>query len=302
MDVEQAVAQFEPHRRHLRTVAYRMLGSLDEAEDAVQETWLRFARTDVTDVANLRGWLVTVTSRICLDHLRARTTRQEEPFSDHPTRPRHLPDPVITAEGGDPEHEALLADAVGLALQVVIAELTPAERIAFVLHDLFAIPFTDIGDLLGRSPAASKQLAHRARRRVSDAAPTRQPDRSSGRTDREVVEAFFAAARSGDLDRLVSVLHPDVVARTDGGTARASLTGITRGARNVAHRARTFANPHASLHPVLADGDPGVIVTLGANIVSVLSFTVRDGQVVALHALADPERLARLDVQRFLQT
>jgi RNA polymerase sigma factor (sigma-70 family) len=287
MDVEQGQAQFEEHRAHLRAVAYRMLGSLEEAEDAVQESWLRFARTDVTQVGNLRGWLVTVTSRICLDQLRARTTRREEP----------LPDLVISAEDGDPEHEALLADAVGLALRVVIAELAPAERIAFVLHDLFAVPFTDIGDLLDRSPAASKQLAHRARRRVSGAVPTSQP----GRTDREVVEAFFAAARSGDLDRLVSVLHPDVVVRTDGGTLRASLTGITRGAHDVARRARTFANPHAVLHPVRVNGDPGVIVTLNGTIASVLGFTVRDGQVVALHALADPERLARLDVQRYLR-
>ncbi len=298
MSVEQGEAQFEEqfeeHRAHLRAVAYRMLGSLDEAEDAVQETWLRFARSDVTEVINLRGWLVTVISRICLDHLRARTARREEPF----------PDLVITAEGEDPEHQAVLADAVGLALQVVIAELAPAERIAFVLHDLFAVPFTEIGDLLDRSPAASKQLAHRARQRVTGAVPAARsnhsPGHSPGRTDREVVEAFFAAARSGDLDRLVSVLHPDVTVRTDGGTARASLTGITRGARDVAQRARTFANPRAVLHPVLVNGDPGVIVTLGGTAVSVLGFTVRDGQVVALHALADPDRLAHLDVQRLL--
>ncbi len=197
-------------------VAYRMLGSLDEAEDAVQETWLRYQRSDPQQVTNLRGWLVTVTSRICLDQLRSRGTRREQSLDDEQSR---LPDPVITAAGADPEHEAVLADAVGLALQVIISELAPAERVAFVLHDLFAVPFTDIGDLLERSPTATKQLAHRARRRVSGAVPN-YPEHSPGRSDREVVDAFFAAARSGDPDRLISVLDPDVVVRTDGGSGQ----------------------------------------------------------------------------------
>ncbi|GAB3258391.1 sigma-70 family RNA polymerase sigma factor [Kineosporia babensis] len=292
--------RFEGHRGHLRAVAYRMLGSLDEADDVVQEAWLRYRRSDPAEIENLRGWLVTVTSRICLDQLRARSTRREDSLEDEPGR---LPDPVITAAGTDPEHEAVLADAVGLALQVVISELAPPERVAFVLHDLFAVPFADIGDLLGRSPSATKQLAHRARRRVSGAVPNfadQTPSRPPGRSAREVVDAFFAAARSGDLDRLVSVLDPDVVVRTDGGLANAALTNVTRGARAVAMRARSFASPRAVLHPVLVNGDPGVIVTMAGVPVSVLGFTVRDGQVVVLHALADPERLGRLDLEQFL--
>lgn len=295
MDVDRRAEQFEQHRAHLRTVAYRMLGSPEEAEDAVQESWLRFSRSDTPEVSNLRGWLVTVISRICLDRLRSRNARPTEPLQEG------LPDPVITAVGSDPEHEAVLADAVGLALQVVIAQLAPAERVAFVLHEVFAVPFTDIGDLLERSPAATRQLAHRARQRVIHAVPEGTQAHPPGRSDREVVDAFFAAARSGDLDRLVSVLHPEVVVRTDGGTARASLTGVTRGARNVALRARSFAGPIAVLHPVLVNGDPGVVVTVHGQIASVLGFTVRDGQVAALYVLADAERLAQLNLERFLK-
>src|SRR4051812_21689305 len=217
--------RFEEHRTRLRAVAYRMLGSLSEADDAVQEAWLRLSRADSGDIENLAGWLTTVVARICLNMLRARDTRREDSLEVH------MPDPLISREGqGDPEYEALLADAVGLALMVVLDTLAPAERLAFVLHDLFAVPFDEIAPLIERSPAATRQLASRARRRVQGAAPPLAADLTR---QREVVDAFFAAARDGDFEALVAVLDPDVVLRSDGGTARARQTVVLHGARAV---------------------------------------------------------------------
>jgi RNA polymerase sigma-70 factor, ECF subfamily len=277
------VARFEEQRPHLRAVAYRMLGSLSEADDAVQESWLRFSRTDTTAVENLAGWLTTVTARVCLNMLRSRGTRREEPLDTH------LPDPVVTPGGGfDPEQEALLADSVGLALLVVFDALSPAERLAFVLHDMFAVPFDDIAPILGRSPEATRQLASRARRRVQGSAPGPDTDLAH---QRRVVDAFFAAARDGDFDRLVALLDPDVVLRADGGPLRPALSGLVHGAEPVAARAIMFARPAAVVRPALVNGVAGVVVTLDDRPVSVMAFTVRGGRIVAIDALADPDRL-----------
>jgi RNA polymerase sigma factor (sigma-70 family) len=286
MDDQERLAQvFEGHRGHLRAVAYRMLGSLSEADDAVQETWLRFSRTDTGDVENLRGWLTTVAGRVCLNLLRSRGTRRDEPVG------ARVPDPVVTAvDAVGPEDDVLLADSVGLALLVVLETLAPAERLAFVLHDIFAVPFEEIAPMVGRTPAAARQLASRARRRVQGAPAVEDTD--LGR-QRAVVDAFFAAARGGDLDALLAVLDPDVVARSDGGPGASSLV---RGAAAVANQAITYARPAATVHPALVNGAAGVVVAVGGRPVSVMGFTVAGGRIVAIDAVADAERLARLDL------
>jgi len=287
MDEDQwLAARFEEHRGELRAVAYRMLGSLAEADDAVQEAWLRLSRSDVSGVNNLGAWLTTVVGRVCLNMLRARTTRHEDPLTPH------LPDPVVTrAEDTDPEHQALLADSVGLALLVVLDMLTPAERLAFVLHDMFAVPFDHIAPIVGRSPAAARQLASRARRRVQGAGPH---DRDLPR-QRQVVDAFFAAAREGDFAALVAVLDPDVVLRADGG-AQPGASAVIRGAAAVARQALMFAGPARRTHPVLVNGAAGVVVTVDGRPVSVMSFTVTAGKIAAIDALTDPLRLRQLDL------
>ena len=279
--------QFEANRPHLRAVAYRMLGSLSEADDAVQESWLRFSRADTTDVANMGGWLTTVLARVCLNMLRSRKTRREDAID------LRLPDPVVSHEDrADPEQQALLADSVGLALLVVLEMLDPAERLAFVLHDMFAVPFDEIAPIVDRSPTAARQLASRARRRVQGA-PV--PDTDLPR-QREVVDAFFAAAHNGDFDALVSVLDPDVVLRADAGTAGIGKSAIVRGAAAVASRALLFSQLAPFVRPALVNGVAGVVVAPDGHPVSVMSFTVRHGKVVEIDALADPDRLADLVV------
>jgi RNA polymerase sigma-70 factor (ECF subfamily) len=265
-----------------------MLGSVSEADDAVQEAWLRLSRSDTSEVDNLGGWLTTVVARVSLNMLRSRKTRREEPLGPH------VPEPVISrADRVDPEHEALLADSVGLALLVVLETLSPAERLAFVLHDMFAVPFDDIAPIVDRSPTAVRQLASRGRRRVRGAAPVPTDDPAR---QREVVDAFFAAARDGDFERLVSVLDPDVVLRSDGGERRPSVTAIVRGAREVAARAMTFAALSPYVRPALVNGAAGVVVTPHGRPASVMGFTVAGGRIVEIDALADPERLRRLDL------
>ena len=281
---------FEQNRGRLRAVAYRMLGSLAEADDAVQEAWLRVARADASDVDNLSAWLTTIVARVCLNALRSRNTRREEPLDSH------VPDPVITrADGKDPsnpEEQALLADSVGLALQVVLETLTPAERLAFVLHDTFGLPFEEIVPMVDRSPAAARQLASRARRRVRGADV---PDRDVAR-QREIVDAFFAAAHGGDFDALVAVLDPDVVARIDAGTGGPIASGVLRGAPTVARQTLAIASIAAPKHPVLVNGAAGVVITLGGQPVAVMSFTVSGGKIVEINSINDPGRLRRLDL------
>jgi RNA polymerase sigma-70 factor, ECF subfamily len=278
---------FDAHRGRLRAVAYRMLGSGSEADDAVQETWVRLNRAHAEDIENLGGWLTTVTARVCLNMLRARKTKREEPLE------ARLPDPVVQrADAIGPEDEAVLADSVGLALLVVLEALAPAERLAFVLHDMFAVPFDEIAAMLDRTPDAARQLASRARRRVRDATV---PDADTGRR-REVVDAFFAAARGGDFDALVAVLDPDVVLRADGGDAQPYATAVVRGAAAVAGRALMFSRPGAALRPVLVNGSPGVVVYLEGEPVAVMGFTVAGGKITTIDALADPERVTRLDL------
>jgi RNA polymerase sigma factor (sigma-70 family) len=283
--------RFEAHRTHLRAVAYRMLGSLAEADDAVQEAWLRLHRSDTSEVANLGGWLTTVVGRVCLDMLRSRRTRREMPMSPH------IPDPIISPEGGDdPEHEALLADSVGLALLVVLDTLTPAERLAFVLRDMFAVPFEEIAPLVGRTPAAARQLASRARRRVQGTAAV--PDADLAR-QRKVVDAFLAASRGGDFDALVAVLDPDVLLRADEGTLPGSGSRLVRGAANVANQALAFSRLGAAggvVHRALVNGAAGIVATRDGQPFSVLGFTVVGGRIVEIDILADPERLRHLDL------
>ncbi|GII87941.1 DNA-directed RNA polymerase sigma-70 factor [Sphaerisporangium siamense] len=284
--------RFEERRPQLRAVAYRMLGSLSEADDAVQEAWLRLSRSDSAAIENLGGWLTTVVGRVCLDMLRSRTARREEPLEE-PGGQVRIPDPIISGPGGpDPEQQALLADSVGLALLVVLETLGPAERLAFVLHDLFAVPFDDIAPVIGRTPAAARQLASRARRRVQATAPTPGADPAR---HRRIVDAFLAAARDGDLDALVAVLDPDVVVRSDGGALRPSA--VHRGATNVASQAITFARfaRASASRPVLVNGTPGVMAEADGRIFAILSFTIAHGKITALDILTDPERLARID-------
>jgi RNA polymerase sigma factor (sigma-70 family) len=281
--------QFEEHRPHLRAVAYRMLGSTAEADDAVQEAWLRLSRSDAGEIDNLGGWLTTVVARVCLNALRARRRHGEEPLGPH------VPDPVIdAADGSSPEHEALLADSVGLALLVVLETLPPAERLAFVLHDMFGVPFDEIAPIVDRSPEAARQLASRARRRVRGAAPQPDPDRAR---QREVVEAFFAASRDGDFEALVAVLDPDVVLHADGGVLRPDATVVVRGAETVARRALMFSRMAPHTRPALVNGTPGVVVIPpDGKVFSIMAFTVADGMIVEIDALVDPERLAAVDL------
>ncbi|MER6253395.1 sigma-70 family RNA polymerase sigma factor [Streptomyces sp. NPDC001584] len=292
MSEKEALARrFEEHRSHLRAVAYRMLGSLSEAEDAVQEAWFKLNRSDTAAVENLGGWLTTVVGRVCLDMLRSRGTRREDPLHDQDGQVR-LPDPIVSrADGPDPEQEILLADSVGIALMVVLDTLAPAERLAFVLHDLFAVPFDEIAPVLGRSAATTRQLASRARRRVQGAAPAPDPDRARLRG---IVDAFLAASRGGDFDALVAILDPDVVARSDGGAPRPTL--LRRGAAEVASQAITFARFAEAAHAALVNGVPGVVAMAEGRALSVMAFTIRDGRITALDILTDPERLARIDL------
>ena len=283
--------RFEEHRTRLRAVAYRMLGSLSEAEDAVQESWVRLSRSDANAIENLGGWLTTVVARVCLNMLRSRETRREEPMSVY------VPDPVVSREDdSSPEDEALLADSVGLALLVVLETLTPAERLAFVLHDMFGVPFDEIAPMLDRSPTAARQLASRARRRVQGAAPA--PDGDLAR-QREVVDAFFAASRDGDFDALVAVLHPDVVLRSDGGVMRPDASVVRRGAENVAANALTFARLSPFVRPALVNGAAGAVVVPRGRPFSVMGFTVREGRIVEIDVITDPERLGELDLAGF---
>jgi RNA polymerase sigma-70 factor, ECF subfamily len=289
MDEKDWIAdRFEEHRSHLRAVAYRMLGSLSEADDAVQEAWLRLSRADSGGIENLGGWLTTVVARVCLNMLRARESRRQEPLDVF------VPDPIVSREDGvDPEQEVLLADSVGLALLVVLETLSPAERLAFVLHDTFAVPFEEIAPMVGRSPMAARQLASRARRRVQGAAAV--PDTDLTR-QREVVDAFFAAAHNGDFDALVAVLDPDIVLRSDGGVLRPDASMVVHGADEVASRALTFTRLALFVRPALINGAAGVVVLPGGRPFSVMGFTVRGGKIVEIDAITDPERLRQLDL------
>jgi RNA polymerase sigma factor (sigma-70 family) len=288
MDTANGLEQrFEEHRGHLRAVAYRMLGSPAEADDAVQEAWIRVSRADTGDVANPGGWLTTVVARVCLNMLRSRNTRREESLGEH------LPDPVISPAGElRPDEEALLADSVGLALLVVLDTLSPAERLAFVLHDMFQLPFEDIAPMVGRSPAAARQLASRARRRVKGAhVPT--PDTDLAR-QRAVVDAFFRAARRGDFHALVALLDPEVVLRSDFGARRPPAPKVIHGAEAVARQALIGALPAAHLHAALVNGTAGVVVTVRGRSFAVLGFTVAGGKIVEIDAIADPKRVERI--------
>ncbi|MEV0341539.1 RNA polymerase sigma factor SigJ [Nocardia sp. NPDC050713] len=289
-DHDFLAGRFEGHRPHLTAVAYRMLGSVAEADDAVQEAWLRLARTDAADIDNLAGWLTTVVGRVCLDMLRARTSRREEPMAER------LPDPVIGPEDGtDPEGQAVLADSVGMALLVVLESLNPAERLAFVLHDMFAMPFDQIAPIVGKSPAAAKMLASRARNRVRGRAPVPDPDLPR---QRRVVDAFLSAARGGDFDALLAILDPDVVLHADGGATVPGGLRVVRGAERVAAMLDTFhrmANLYDT-HPALVNGVAGLLNTAEGKPMSVMSFTVTNGRIAEIDILSDPERLARLDL------
>ncbi|MEU1264364.1 RNA polymerase sigma factor SigJ [Streptomyces cellulosae] len=283
---ELLARSFEEHRGHLKAVAYRMLGSLAEAEDAVQEAWLRLGRVETGEIDNLGGWLTTVTGRICLDLLRSRTARREQPMDD-----TFVPDPVIRPLSRvDPEQEALEADSVGIALLVVMENLDPDERLAFVLHDMFAVPFDDIAAVLERTPAATRQLARRARRRVRDTAPPSDPDTAC---QREALDAFRAAARTGDFEALLAVLHPDVVLRADAGALVQGVAASKRlqGARRVAESAMLFSRYNATARMVLVNGAPGLVSVADGRVGSVLTATVHEGRITALYVLADPKRL-----------
>jgi len=288
MDDQQRLSQrFEEHRAHLHAVAYRMLGSPAEADDAVQETWLRISRAGDEGIENTRAWLTTIVARVCLNALRARAGRREEPFDGH------LSDPVVSPQSaGDPADAVLLADSVGVALLVVLDTLTPDERLAFVLHDVFALPFEQIAAVLERTPAAARQLASRARRRVRGAA-NRTPD--SLERQREVVDAFFQAARGGDMDRLIALLHPGVVLRSDFGATRPDIPALLRGAQAVARSALMGAAlPATRLHPVLVNGAAGVVVTARGRPFVIMGFDVSGGRIAAIDAIGGADRVRRL--------
>jgi RNA polymerase sigma-70 factor (ECF subfamily) len=277
----------------LRAVAYRTLGSLTEADDAVQEAWLRASHAGASEIENLGGWLTTIVARICLNMLRSRSRRHEEELGVH------LPDPVVTGEGSlGPEDEALLADQVGLALLVVLDSLSPAERLAFVLHDMFELPFDEIAPMVGRSLVATRQLASRARRRVRGAEiPVPDPDLAR---QREVVDAFFRAAREGNFEALLTILHPDVVLRSDFGAKHRAASVVHRGARAVAGQARGF--PGALVRPALVNGAAGAVISLRGRPIAVMGFTVVEGRIVEIAAIADPERVARVAAVVLAQT
>ena len=285
-DTDRLAEQFEQHRAHLRAVAYRMLGSASEADDAVQESWIRLGRTDVRDVENLRAWLTTVVGRVCLDMLRTRRSRREDPLDTH------VPDPLVSRIEPDQESEAVLADSVGLALLVVLEALEPAERLAFVLHDVFGMTFDEIAPVVDRSPAAARQLASRARRRVQSRP---QPDNDL-RSQRRVVDAFLAAVRDANFDALVALLDPDIVLRADGGAAR-GMSRLARGPQEVAAQAEAFSKLALSSEVVLVNGNPGLVSHLpDGRVFAVIGFTIAGGKVVEMDILADPERITRLDL------
>jgi RNA polymerase sigma-70 factor, ECF subfamily len=286
MDEREWLAErFEEHRPRLRAVAYRMLGSTGEADDAVQEAWIRLSRSNAGEIDNLEAWLVTAVGRVALNMLRSRKTRREEPLDGH------LPDPIVDrADGIDPEREALLADSVGLALLVVLETLSPAERLAYVLHDTFSVPFDEIGAILDRSPDAARQLASRARRRIRGAHTT--PDAGPG-AQQEVVEAFLAAARDGDFDALVAVLDPDIVLREDTGSG--TLVEV-RGAENVAHRAKAFSQLGLVVRHALVNGAAGWVSLRDGEVFAIAALTQHNGQITTMDILRDPARLARIDL------
>jgi RNA polymerase sigma-70 factor (ECF subfamily) len=287
MDQQEWLArQFEDQRPHLRAVAYRMLGSLSEADDAVQDAWLRLSGTDTSEVENLRAWLTTIVARVALNILRTRRTRREQPLDVR------VPDPIVDpAAGTDPEHEALLADSVGLALLVVLETLTPPERLAFVLHDMFAVPFEEIAPIVERSPEATRQLASRARRRVRGTAPVPDAELTA---QWEVVEAFLAAARNGDFDALVAVLDPDVVLRADGGTT--GLSTHVRGAEAVAGQALMWSRVDLTMRRALINGAAGMVTFLDGQPFSIAAVTITNGKIAEIDFLTDPERIAQLDL------
>jgi RNA polymerase sigma factor (sigma-70 family) len=286
-DREWLTDRFEQHRPHLRAVAYRMLGSVSEADDALQESWLRIRRQAPESVENMNAWLTTVVGRVCLNMLRSRRARREA------VSEARVPDPVVTlADSVDPEQETLLADSVGLALLVVLDALGPAERLAFVLHDVFGLPFADIATALDRSEAAAQQLASRARRRVRSAP---EPDHDLAR-QRPVVDAFFAASRDGDFDALLEVLDPDVELRIDGGVLRADASLVLHGADAVAGHTATYAKLYPFVRPALVNGAAGAVVMPRGRLFSVMGFTVSGGRITAIDALVDPERLAQFEL------
>jgi RNA polymerase sigma-70 factor, ECF subfamily len=289
MDERDWLAErFQEHRPRLRAVAYRMLGSTSEADDAVQEVWIRLSRSNAGEIDNLEAWLVTAVGRVALNMLRSRKTRREEPLD------AHLPDPIVDrADGIDPEHEALLADSVGLALLVVLETLTPAERLAYVLHDIFSVPFDEIGAILDRSTDAARQLASRGRRRIRGADTIPDADAAA---QQEVVEAFLAAARDGDFDALVAVLDPEVVVREDSGSG--TIVEV-RGAENVARRARSVSQLGLVARPALVNGAAGWVSLLDGEVYAVAALTLRNGRITAMDILLDPARLARLDLTAF---
>jgi RNA polymerase sigma-70 factor (ECF subfamily) len=292
MDERDWLAQrFQEHRPRLRAVAYRMLGSTSEADDALQEAWIRLSRSNASEIDNLQAWLVTVVGRVALNMLRSRKTRREEPLD------AHLPDPIVDrAEGIDPQHEALLADSVGLALLVVLETLTPAERLAYVLHDMFSVPFEEIGAILERSPEAARQLASRARRRIRAADTT--PDADAAAQQEEVVEAFLSAARDGDFDALVAVLDPDIVVRGDWGSG--TIVEV-RGTENVARRAMAASQRDGLVvRPALINGAPGWVSVLDTELYAIGALTLHNGRITTMDILLDPARLARLDPTDFL--
>lgn len=283
---EWLTERFDDHRLHLRAVAYRMLGSIPEAEDALQEAWLRIRDQDVASVENTEAWLTTVVGRVCLNMLRSRRTRREELSP-------HVPDMVVCLDPSvDPEQEALLADSIGLALLVVLDALSPAERLAFVMHDVFGVPFADIATMLDRSQAAAQQLASRGRRRVQGAP---EPDRDLGR-QRAVVDAFFAASRGGDFDALIELLDPDVELRIDGGMLREEASVVLQGAAAVAGHTTTYSKLYPFVTPALVNGAAGAVVAPHGRLFSVMAFTVTNNKIIQIDALLDPERLARLDI------
>jgi RNA polymerase sigma factor (sigma-70 family) len=283
--MNELTAQFEEQRPRLRAVAYRILGSLSEADDAVQDAWLRLDRSDASEIDNLSAWLTTVVARVSLNMLRSRNTRREEPLGVR------VPEPIVDrADGLDPEHEALLADSVGLALLVVLETLSPPERLAFVLHDMFSVPFDEIGRIVDRSPDAARQLASRARRRVRGGYPETDADLA---TQKRVVEAFLTAAREGDFEALVSVLHPDVVLRADLGPG---ASREVRGAEQVARGAIFFSSHGLDVRPALVNGVYGAVSMRDGEPFSVGAMTIRGGLVVEFDILADPERLQRVDL------
>ena len=287
MDERDLLAQrFEENRTHLRAVAYRMLGSLGEADDAVQEAWIRLSRSEADEIENLRAWLTTVVARVSLNMLRSRSRRREEPME------LRMPEPIVdSADGTDPEHEALLADSVGLALLVVLETLSPPQRLAFVLHDMFGVSFDEIAQILDRSPQAARQLANRARHRIQDARTEPDPDLDA---QREVVDAFLAAAREGDFERLVAVLDPDVVSRGDFGPGVPLREA--RGAETVASNALMFQRLGLEVRPALVNGAVGAVSMRGGKPFSIGAITVKDGKIVEMDFFADPARLAQLDL------